>query len=359
MEEGRYWTPQPLTTLFIGGLSQDTTERDIVKYVEQFCPVLGINMPTHKTNRKHASYAFVDIASSVAARNIIKSVNIIKDRQVDCQEAVEKKNKELYKEDLVSRKVFIAGIKSYVNFKNVVRELEVFGDLKKCYRIKSSHINRGLAFAEFFNSESAANLVATRFEVDGCRLRISYFRPKVTEPEIIVQNPYQTIHHQTKNPDYENANSSCQGFKPSEDNRVISHRADKKEILPKTANDLQNISPCNDGNENFLFRIVRREASTSKVIRATIAGSVVFRRQPMGGNGSTGISHTANLLHAPNKTNRLAEVGSKIPQESHKLSTQTGKNQRQAANLPNNAPNRLEGSHNENFYQSTSTNRRF
>lgn len=283
MEQGQNWAPQQLTTIFIGGLSQDTKEKDIVKYVERFCPVKNIHWPMNKTTHKPLSFAFLEVDNPMAAQAIVNRINVIKGRIVDCQFAVSQGQKEFYKEDLQRRKVFIAGIRSYVSFQNLVEILRKRGSLKHCYKINSSHPNRGLAMAEFTDSRSAEQLVTYGLVVDNCPLRVSFFRPKESsssgqlsplqqnQPIIMLEDSERPIAY-----DQPQKNQKKARRRRKERNSNSSDNSQHLQSIDQTFQQEQKSSEIQKTDDNYQFRILRPEDSLTAFTKAKVHGSVVF-----------------------------------------------------------------------------------
>lgn len=301
------------TTIFFGGLPHHTTEDDIVRHVQQFCAVLSVKLPIQKTSNKSAGYAFVEVADARIAQAIIRHAYVVNGRVVDCQAALERKDKYFYREDLLQRKLFIAGIKSHVDLGHIKEALQRFGPLKNYYRIKSSHINRGLAFAELFKARDAAAVVAEGLFVDGCQLRVSFFRPK---DEKLVENTLNEIREpsQVQNDhliwpmDAQMSNNrQAKNIKASP---IKSEIDDSNRQVQVTCDDQGGLS-VSDYDKNYQFRIIRRMRSFSKVSRATINGSVVFLRQPIAGKVLGGkLSGIKNLLRMTQKDSSAMEFKS-------------------------------------------------
>ena len=289
MENRQQWAPEHTTTIFIGGLAQGTTERDIVKYVERFCPVFNLHWPNHKITQKPLSYAFVEVLNARAAQALVARTNIIRGRVVDCQIAVSKEDKQFYKINLLQRKIFIAGIRSFVSFQHLVEELRKRGPLKHCYRIASSHPNRGLAMAEFFDPESATQIVYDGLVVDNCPLRISFFRPKESssQEEILARDDFESQNIiKGERLELPSSNPNFQGKKKHKkrNNKERKHlntpiatpqyfdsyEAHQKEPKATETQDLEN---------NYQFNILKpQQISLSEYDRTTVHGSVVFRK---------------------------------------------------------------------------------
>lgn len=260
--------------LFIGGISKETKIHQIISYMEQHSPVLQINMPVHKVTGKPIGYAFVKLADPGVAKWIVERPNRIGGRNVDIQFAIEREAKEFYKQDLLKRKIFIAGIKQYVNFQNIQKALEAHGLLKIFYRIETSHKNRGLAFAEFYDSNAAESVVAMGLCVDGCQLRVSYFRPKPEADDCITsqrRNSSADIKHLFTE------ESSILGGTPTISLDITSGdygtRVNKSQTFQRKTSTL---NQQKIGDSNYTFRIAIKENTSQTFNKISVKGATLY-----------------------------------------------------------------------------------
>lgn len=256
-----------------------TTEDDLIRHVEVFCAVLNVYMPKQKLNQRCSGYAFVQVENLETAQNLTNQIHVIKGRNIECQVAIHKKEKSFYREDLSQRKVFIAGMKAYVSISSIRMELLQFGALKNCYRIGSSHANRGLAFAEFFSSKAAAEVVRSGLVVSGCQLRVSFFRPKPCTGEQYDSNQFgYQVETPTEQVDYDSNLPENHYIQPMNDSDQINFSINHRQMEPKYATESAQIESQRFGqDENYQFRIIRREGSD--MVKTIVQGSVIYLRQ--------------------------------------------------------------------------------
>lgn len=272
-------SPQGSESLFIGGLSKETSLRDIIGYVEKFGQVLNIHMPVHKVTGKPLGYAFVRMGDQKAAARLVSRTNQIGNRNVDVQYAIDKVNKEDYKQDLLKRKIFIAGIKHFVDFDHIRSALQMHGPLKIFYRIETSHRNRGLAFAEFHEGSAAESVITQGLFVDGCLLRVSYFRPK---PEDDQDFSFQD--KSTYNPKVGNDVENIQMFERSNFFKKVNSPEETIVNQTQVAKDSQKVrgqlakiqdSVKNDFS-NYTFRILMRNHTEDSFKKISVNGTTLY-----------------------------------------------------------------------------------
>lgn len=269
-------------SLFIGGLSKETSIEEIISYVEQYTKVTYFHFPRHKVTGKPVGYAFVRVSDARAAQWLIQRTNKIGSRVVDIQQAIDKDEKEFYQQDLLKRKIFIAGIKHYVDFTHIERELSTFGALKIFYRIETSHKNRGLAFAEFFDPSPAERVVSQGLFVDGCQLRVSYFRPKPgNEPSnLMPMDKFQTSKEQDKQNSFELFKQNPYYF-DSEDGSDGSYPRGS-ETLQGGEQVSTRPAPLEPGQteleSNYVFRVATQGLPTTTIKKISIQGASLILR---------------------------------------------------------------------------------
>lgn len=274
--ENLYKSESRGASLFIGGLSKETSLKEIIGYVEQFSPVTYFHMPVHKVTGKPVGYAFVRLADPRVAAWLVQRANRIGGRLVDVQFAIDKEYKETYKQDLLKRKIFIAGIKHFVDFNRIQMALEAFGELKIFYRIETSHKNRGLAFAEFNDTSAAELAVSQGLSVDGCQLRVSFFRPKPgtdSNNYLLSQEQISQIYE----------DSTLQGPYP---NREVYFNESQQgsQLLPEIHHDSQGESYISNQEDessrtcesNYIYRVATKGTSISAIKKIHMHGASLY-----------------------------------------------------------------------------------
>lgn len=280
-------------SLFIGGLSKETSLQEIISYVEQFSPVTYFHMPVHKVSGQPVGYAFVRVASPRAADMLVNQANNIGGRIVDVQIAVDKQEKESYKQDLLKRKVFIAGIKHFVDFSHIELALQAQGELKIFYKIETSHKNRGLAFAEFFDTNAAEKVVAKGLYVDGCQLRVSFFRPKPgTEQSHLLMGEQYSQFHDTRTIHRDSGLTERSYFfeneYSSQDNLISAYKAHgMRRHFDATE------EPSENYQNNYTYRVATQGVSLESIQKITMHGAALILKS--GFQKPTLKKHTSTL----------------------------------------------------------------
>lgn len=166
-------------SLFIGGLSGDTTEQSIVLAMDSLgCSVLEVSLPLLLKSGRSKGFAFVKVRNELDANLILQSGLTIKGRRVDCQIAVNPENKQEYQESLTRRKIFIGNLPSTIQQKRIQVELSSLGQLRQSYFLTSKNGLSLYCLAEFFEPSVAQLLVKSGLNIDGLLLPVSFYRPK-------------------------------------------------------------------------------------------------------------------------------------------------------------------------------------
>lgn len=306
--------PQGPTSLFIGGLSKETSLREIIEYVEQFGSVVNIHMPLHKVTGKPVGYAFVQLADPQLATWLVNRANKISGRIVDIQFAIEREEKETYKLDLLRRKIFIAGIKHFVRFDHIQEALQEYGHLKIFYRIETSHKNRGLAFAEYFESDSAERVVSQGLIVDGCPLRVSYFRPK-PESDLSVDPHLGTDRRRPSGPQ----DSPILGRSNPISSENLTNRPSQEACQShKVREELSNVpesGPPLIGENNYTFRIAVNGHLQQTAKKIKVKGAMLYLK-----SDASFLNSKKNLIGQDPRMDRARKSPSLVPSSDNQRS---------------------------------------
>ena len=144
-----------LATLFIGGLSLDTSEEDIELWAARYSHDYEVEIVRSK--HKGVS-AFVCLPDDIA-RNILLLPHYIKGRKIDCQMAIEKNHKASFTLNQKKRRIFVNNLPLNIGQKEINLALTKFGELRNFYTVKSRFKEINLCYAEFIHKKDAKRIL--------------------------------------------------------------------------------------------------------------------------------------------------------------------------------------------------------
>lgn len=142
-------------TLFMGGLSPDTSEKDLERWANDYCSDFKVTLAKSDLSVN----AFLVVYSAEVADRILGSSNVIKGRKVDCQLAIDKSLKAEFALDQRKRRVFINGLPYNVNERELGKAIAVFGEVRNLYTVKSKKKDRSLGYIEFTHRSQAKKAI--------------------------------------------------------------------------------------------------------------------------------------------------------------------------------------------------------
>ena len=169
-------------TLFVGGLSINITEQELRQYFEQFTKELKITLLKNRDNGKSKGYAFVTIKDISIAQEISSMRHVILGRQVECQIAARKCEKEENNHERASRKLYVSNIHPMLSARKFRDFFSFFGEIHNCYIIRNPELNcnRNYGFVEFEDPRVAKYLLSsvTPLEIEGAKVYICQYKDK-------------------------------------------------------------------------------------------------------------------------------------------------------------------------------------
>lgn len=137
--------------LFIGGLSIDINEKDLISYFNTFTKVLKVVLLRDQHTGKPKGYAFVTLKDVDTANRLAQAKHYICGRRVECQLAARKNEKEINVAERSRRKIFVTNVPQYVHGSVFEQFFTQFGAVHNCYTIRksSNQFKKSFGFVEF------------------------------------------------------------------------------------------------------------------------------------------------------------------------------------------------------------------
>lgn len=181
----------PKNSIFVGGLSYNTTERDLTTYFQAYSPVLKVILLREPITGISKGYGFIRLKNQKVIQEIINGVHFINGRRVECQVASKKSEKKRKDSERRKRKLFVSRIPINTTNEQIYQLFSQFGELRNCYIIQSldSKTNKPFGYVEFEKTEDAEHLLERAFTwplyLNHSKLVIQAFKQKEAQkPEI-------------------------------------------------------------------------------------------------------------------------------------------------------------------------------
>ena len=149
--------------IFIGGLSQETSSKDIEDYFKQFGPCSNARIVCDRKTQTSKGYGFIEAIDSETYEKIIShKQHSIKNRKLDINRAVALNEDPC--QELISkykRKLYFIGVKKKTTEGQVHSYFSSFGAVSKVYLIYDPHtrISKNFGFVEFETEETASKVL--------------------------------------------------------------------------------------------------------------------------------------------------------------------------------------------------------
>ncbi len=168
-------------SLFIGGLSWNTTEQALSQYLATVAPVVAVKIPTDKLNGKSRGFAFVEMQSVEDAQSVIATLNNteLDGRMLRIDMAREETETE-------PCKLYVAGIADSVT-EDILRDhLSSAGSITGVSIVfdRETGDSRGFAFVETASEGDSESIIAACNDsmLEGKKIMVRKSRPKVEKP---------------------------------------------------------------------------------------------------------------------------------------------------------------------------------
>lgn len=134
-------------TLFVGGLAFTTSEKDLHQYFHKYGEIEKTNIVKDRRTRASKGYGFVFYVEEASVEQVLsEKPHRIRGRQVDCQAAKKKSEKNKYKEMLSKTRIFVTCLTPNINNKDMNHFFTQFGPVKSAYVIRDPDTERSLGF---------------------------------------------------------------------------------------------------------------------------------------------------------------------------------------------------------------------
>lgn len=156
--------------LFVGGLSPAITEGELESHFSQFCEVNGVKLMKDKKTKLPKGYAYVYLKQEPPSLDeLLEEPHIVGGRKVDVQVASRKCDKQKWKQEQQTRRVFIKNIPLDVTPEELEDSFSAFGKVKNAYLINDYYTGRpkGQGYLHFEETESVLVALQQRVYIRG------------------------------------------------------------------------------------------------------------------------------------------------------------------------------------------------
>ena len=183
--------------LFLGGLAQETIERDLRKHFTQFGQIVDVQVMRDKDTGLSRGFGFVTFACSFMAEAAIehKEDHVINDRKIEPRLAkpdaprqkktlpeLERESQALDDQCKNKRSVFVGALKSTIREEDLVNYFSVFGKVLRAVKIfdKSTGEKKTFGFVDFAEFGVVRKVMnVTKHFIQGKRIRVELSRPRI------------------------------------------------------------------------------------------------------------------------------------------------------------------------------------
>lgn len=153
--------------LFIGGLTIETTEPDIMNHFSKFGFVFDVLIIRNRDTAVSKGYGFISCNNVSTYQRILSTDHIIDGRLIDCHDSF-KKNEEPQKfKENANKKIFVGGISLETSDMDLAEYFGQFGPIRQAYVIKDpvSKRSKKFGFAIMKTQESVDKILNTPVHV--------------------------------------------------------------------------------------------------------------------------------------------------------------------------------------------------
>lgn len=153
--------------LFIGGLTIETTETEILNHFSKFGFVFDILIIRNRETSISKGYGFISCNNVNTYQRILSTEHVIDGRVIDCHDSF-KKNEEPEKfKDNANKKIFVGGLSLETTDQDLTDYFSQFGSIRQAYVIKDpvSRRSKKFGFAIMKTQESVDQVLDTTVHV--------------------------------------------------------------------------------------------------------------------------------------------------------------------------------------------------
>ncbi|MBM3231527.1 hypothetical protein FJZ28_04365 [Candidatus Peregrinibacteria bacterium] len=168
------------SSLFVGGLSWNTTEQALSQHLSMVAPVISVKIPTDKLSGKSRGFAFVDMQSAEDAQKVIAELN---ERELDGRSLRINVARE---EDTEPCKLYVAGLADSVTEESLKQCLSDSGSVTGVSIVldRDTGRSRGFAFVDTASEQDSEAIInaCNGTMLDGKSILVRKSRPKTEKP---------------------------------------------------------------------------------------------------------------------------------------------------------------------------------
>ncbi|KAH7852080.1 hypothetical protein Vadar_020337 [Vaccinium darrowii] len=169
--------------LFIGGISQETSEVTLREYFVNYGGVKEIEIPKDRITGNGRGFGFVTFDEIYVAKEVVNGVHTILGRTVEVKQAQPKGEKYLNQQRKPSstQKIFVGGLPPSITQEEFKKYFERFGATKDVVVMHDKETNRprGFGFITFDSKEAVDNVLQRRFyELNDKNVEVKRAEPK-------------------------------------------------------------------------------------------------------------------------------------------------------------------------------------
>ncbi|KAL3310476.1 hypothetical protein Ciccas_010958 [Cichlidogyrus casuarinus] len=155
---------EQLRKLFIGGITHDTTEKDLREYYGQFGDLVDAVVMVHKGTNRSRGFGFVTFSDpSMVDQAQSARPHRIKDRVVEAKRATPREESGAPNSHDTTKKLFVGGLKKEITEAQLKEYFGQYGTIEKVDIIKNSNGDlRGFAFISYEDYDSVDKAVLMR-----------------------------------------------------------------------------------------------------------------------------------------------------------------------------------------------------
>lgn len=153
--------------LFIGGLTIETTESDIMNHFSKFGFVFDVLIIRNRETAVSKGYGFISCNNVSTYQRILSTDHIIDGRLIDCHDSFKKNEEPLKFKENANKKIFVGGISLETSDMDLAEYFGQFGPIRQAYVIKDpvSKRSKKFGFAIMKTQESVDKILNTPVHV--------------------------------------------------------------------------------------------------------------------------------------------------------------------------------------------------
>ena len=162
--------------MFIGGLSWDTSKKDLTEYLARFGEVVDCTIKTDPITGRSRGFGFVLFKDSISVDKVLE----IKEHKLDGKLIDPKRAKALQGKE-VPKKVFVGGLSPDTSQEQIKEYFGAFGEIENIELPIDTKTNerRGFCFITYYEEEPVRKLLETRYhQIASGKCEIKVAQPK-------------------------------------------------------------------------------------------------------------------------------------------------------------------------------------